>query len=113
MANVQIIKLTSGEDIIGDVTEVNLEAGKMLQITKPCYIMMRPKPENEYEFVLGLTPYCPYAKDQSVPIMPMHVISIYYPSTELLNEYNRRFGSGIVVPDDKVAAPAPKQIITG
>ena len=113
MADVQIIKLSSGEDIIGTVTELTLEGGKMLQIEKPCYIMMRPKPENEYEFVLGLTPYCPYAKDQTIPIMPMHVISIYHPSTELLNEYNRRFGSGLVVPDDKVAAPAPKQIITG
>ena len=113
MANVQILKLTSGEDIIGDVTEVALEGGKMLQIHKPCYIMMRPKPENEYEFVVGLTPYSPYARDTTIPIMPMHVISVYYPSTDLLNEYNRRYGSGLVVPDDKVASPAPKQIITG
>ena len=113
MANEQIIKLSSGEDIIGDVTEINLEGGKMIQISKPCYIMMRPKPENEYEYVLGLTPYCPYAKDQIIPIMPTHVISVYNPTTALLNEYNNRYGSGIVVPDDKVAAPAPKQIITG
>jgi hypothetical protein len=93
MADVQIIKLSSGEDIIGTVTELTLEGGK-------------------YEFVLGLTPYCPYAKDLTIPIMPMHVISVYHPSTDLLNEYNRRFGSGLVVPDDKIKS-APKQIITG
>jgi len=113
MAEVQIVKLSSGEDIIGSVTEVTLEGGRMIQIEKPCYIMMRPKPENEYEFVLGLTPYAPYAKDNIVPIMPMHVVSVYSPSTDLLNEYNKRFGSGIVVPDDKVATASTKQVITG
>jgi len=113
MADVQIIKLSSGEDLIGAVTEVNLEGGKMIQIEKPCYIMMRPKPENEQEFVLGLTPYAPYAKDHLVPIMPMHVMSVFTPNTDLLNAYNQRFGSGLVVPDDKVATPPPKQIITG
>lgn len=113
MADVQILKLTSGEDIIGPVTEVNLEGGKMIQIERPCYIMMRPKPENQSEFVLSLTPYAPYAKDHTVPIMPMHVISVFTPNTDLLNEYNRRFGTGIVVPDDTVQAPPPKQIITG
>ena len=112
MAEVQIVKLSSGEDIIGSVTEVNLEAGRMIQIEKPCYIMLRPKPDNEYEFVLGLTPYAPYAKDNIVPIMPTHVISIYSPSTDLLNEYNRSFGSGILVPEDKVRASGP-QFITG
>lgn len=113
MADVQIIKLSSGEDIIGSVTEVTLEAGRMIQIEKPCYIMMRPKPENENEFVLGLTPYAPYAKGHLVPIMPAHVVSVFTPTTDLLNAYNQRYGSGLVVPDDNIAKAPPKQIITG
>lgn len=113
MADVQIIKLSSGEDIIGSVTEVTLEAGRMIQIEKPCYIMMRPKPENENEFVLGLTPYAPYAKGHLVPIMPAHVVSVFTPTTDLLNAYNQRYGSGLVIPDDNIAKAPPKQIITG
>jgi len=99
MASVQIVKLSTGEDIIGSLTEIELPEGRMLEMEKPCIILLRPKDDNPKEFGLGLAPYSPYAKGFKLPIMPAHVVSVFEPDSTLENEYNNRFGSGIVIPD--------------
>jgi hypothetical protein len=110
MANVQIIKLSSGEDIIGDIEEIQVEGREFVLANKPCLIMMVPKQDNPNEFGIGLAPYAPFAKEHKVPIMPAHIVSIYQPETALLNEYNRRFGSGLIVPDNDIVT---KQTLKG
>ena len=54
--------------------------------------MMMPKPGSETEFGVGLAPYAPFAKDAKVPVFPAHVVSLYDPSKEMLNSYNKQFG---------------------
>tara|TARA_B100001758_G_scaffold180360_1_gene157081 strand:+ start:221 stop:562 length:342 start_codon:yes stop_codon:yes gene_type:complete len=99
MANIQIVKLTTGEDLIGEVTEDEIEGRGFLIINKPAIIMIMPKPGNDTDFTVGLAPYAPFAKEHKVPVFPAHVVSIYDPSKEMLNSYNSKFGSGIVQPD--------------
>tara|TARA_B100002019_G_scaffold54947_2_gene47048 strand:- start:2691 stop:3050 length:360 start_codon:yes stop_codon:yes gene_type:complete len=101
MSNIRIIKLTSGEDIIGDVKEQELDGNTMIVIEKPAVILMMPKTDaqGEEEFGVGLAPYAPFAKGYAVPIFANHVVSLYEPETQLLNAYNQRFGSGLVQPD--------------
>tara|TARA_X000000368_G_scaffold110881_1_gene86284 strand:- start:3169 stop:3519 length:351 start_codon:yes stop_codon:yes gene_type:complete len=99
MSNIQIVKLTTGEDIIGDVTESEIDGRGFLVIEKPAIIMMMPKPGSETEFGVGLAPYAPFAKDAKVPVFPAHVVSLYDPSKEMLNSYNKQFGSGLIQPD--------------
>jgi len=99
MFNIKIVKLISGEDIIANVSEELEEAG-LLVLSKPLQIMMVPNGQNQ--FGIGLAPYCPYAKDSIVPIRSGAVISIFDPETEMLNEYNSRLGSGIIVPESKI-----------
>ena len=50
MSNIRIIRLTSGEDIIGDVKEEEIEGNVLITIEKPAVIMMMPKPDNADEF---------------------------------------------------------------
>ena len=101
MANVQIIKLTSGEDIMGEVSDTEIDGKAFLLVDKPAVILMMPKPGgDENEFGVGLAPYAPFAKQHKVPIFPNHIISVYDPDTNLLNAYNSKFGSGIVVTPD-------------
>ena len=99
MSNIRIIRLTSGEDIIGDVKEEEIEGNVLITIEKPAVIMMMPKPDNADEFGVGLAPYSPFAKGNKVPIFAYHVISLYEPEPQLLNAYNQRFGSGLIQPD--------------
>ena len=99
MSNIQVVKLTTGEDIIGDVTESEIDGRGFLVINKPAIIMMMPKPGSETEFGVGLAPYAPFSKEHKVPIFPQHVVSIYDPGNDILNAYNEKYGSGIVTPD--------------
>ena len=99
MANIQIVKLTTGEDIIGDLSEQEIEARGFILVDKPAIIMMMPNPGSDTEFSVGLAPYAPFAKDHKVPVFPTHIVSIYDPGKDMLNAYNKKFGSGIIQPD--------------
>jgi hypothetical protein len=97
MANVKCIRLISGEDVIADIDET---VEGLIILKKPLAIMMIPNQNNQ--FGIGLAPFCPYAKDDIVPIREGAVISIFEPETGMLNEYNSRYGSGLVVPESKI-----------
>ena len=99
MSNVQIIKLTTGEELIADVSEADIEDKQFLIAYKPAIIFMQPKGDSETEFGVGLAPYAPFAKEHKVPIFPTHVVSLYEPEVQLKNEYNKRYGSGIIQPE--------------
>tara|TARA_B110001454_G_scaffold136920_1_gene127237 strand:+ start:580 stop:930 length:351 start_codon:yes stop_codon:yes gene_type:complete len=96
MANIQIIKLTSGEDIMGEVSDTEIDGKAFLLIENPAVILMMPKPGSDDEFGVGLAPYAPFAKEHKVPIFPNHIISVYDPDRNLLNAYSQKFGSGLI-----------------
>jgi len=97
MANIRCIKLISGEDVIADVNE---DIDGLVILNKPLMIMMIPNQNNQ--FGIALAPFCPFAKDDMVPIRAGAVISIFEPETGMLNEYNTRYGTGLVVPESKI-----------
>ena len=97
MSNIKVIKLISGEEVIADIDE---SIDGLVILKKPLLIMMVPNQNNQ--FGIGLAPFCPYAADGVVPVRAGAVVSIFEPDTGMKNEYNVRFGSGIVVPESKI-----------
>ena len=97
MSNIKCLKLISGEEIIADIDE-GIEG--LVILKKPLQIMMIPNQNNQ--FGIGLAPFCPYAKDDVIPLRSGAVLSIFEPETGMLNEYNSRYGSGLVVPESKI-----------
>ena len=88
MSDVQVVKLTTGEDVMGRVTEVELaDHGKVLKIDRPTAIILRPKDEAGTQFGVGLAPYAIYAENHSIMIMPAHVVAIFPPDGKLKDEY--------------------------
>ena len=85
MSNIQIIKLTTGEDLIGEVGNTEVDGKAFLTIDKPALIMKMPKPGSDTEFGVGLAPYAPFAKGHVVPIFPAHIVSVYDPAEEILS----------------------------
>jgi len=102
MSDVQIVKLTSGEELIGKVTETDLEGRQLVQIEKPAVVMLIPDQKEEGKFGIGLAPYAPYAEGNVIPIFPNHIVSIFSPAKTLLNEYNQHYGSKVIVPESKI-----------
>ncbi len=97
MSNIKCLKLISGDEVIADIDE-GIEG--LVILKKPLQIMMIPNQNNQ--FGIGLAPFCPYAKDDLVPLRSGAILSIFDPETGMLNEYNTRCGSGIVVPESKI-----------
>jgi len=97
MSNIKCLKLISGDEVIADIDE-GIEG--LVILKKPLQIMMIPNQNNQ--FGIGLAPFCPYAKDDMVPLRSGAILSIFEPEIGMLNEYNSRYGSGIVVPESKI-----------
>ena len=102
MSTTQIIKLSSGEEIIGKVTDVEVENRQFIQIEKPAVVMLIPDQREEGKFGIGLAPYAPYADKNTISIMPNHVVAIFAPATSLLNEYNTHYGSRVIIPETEI-----------
>jgi hypothetical protein len=85
--NIQLLKLLSGETIIAnvltqDTTEVKVE--------NPCVII----PQKD---TLGFSPLLPFANTEKVSFKPEHVMFVVEPADELVTEFNRIFGAGIII----------------
>ena len=89
--NIKVVRLISGEELIGDWNEeTNI-------ITNP--VIMVPVSKAQ----LGFSPWIPYVEEEEVPLKEQHIVTILTPDNKLQNEYNRVYGSGLIVPPtDKI-----------
>ena len=88
MSDIRLVKLKSGEEIIGDVTVID----KDVIICNPCQIM--PTDQG-----LGFTPWPPFAKHDNVTVKMDWVICITDPVDQARDAWNSKFGSGIILPN--------------
>jgi len=93
MNDIQVFKMINGEEIIGEVFNV---FGDCFEITEPAQILLQRDPKTGGVGV-AIAPYMPYA-DGNVRIYKSAIGSSCKPSSDLVNEYNRIFGAGIIVP---------------
>ena len=84
--NVKIVKLISGEELIGEYDE------KINTISNP--VVMIPVSDKS----IGFGPWMPYSEDKSFTLKEEHIQIIASPSKVISNEYNKAFGSGLVMP---------------
>ena len=88
--NIKIVRIVSGEELIGEWNE------KTNTITSP--VVMVPVAKDQ----LGFQPWIPYSEDEEITLKDQHIVVILTPDTKLQNEYNRVYGSGLVVPDENI-----------
>jgi hypothetical protein len=98
------LKLVTGEDVIA---ELESESEKDYVLINPVGIaVLRGKDGNPQ---IGFSPFPLHAEQKSgftIALKKRHVVYSYDAATDYVTEYNRIFGSGLVVPPQK-------QIITG
>ena len=88
--NIKIIRLISGEELIGDW---NRETNT---ITNP--VVMIPVAKDQ----LGFQPWIPYSEEEEMTFKEQHIVVVLTPDTKLQNEYNRVYGSGLLVPEENI-----------
>jgi len=93
-----IIKLISSEEIL--CTQISSGEGAMI-IKDAVLLIYRQAKEGAMS--VGFAPYMPYA-DGSISLNHSAIASTSYPKPDLASEYNRIFGSGIVLAQANDAA---------
>lgn len=86
---IQIIKLTTGEELIGDV-----ESNSDYVIKQPCVIQMVMSRTDASPSV-SMLPYAFYVDRHTITIPKQHVMWLAAPVDEMYNQYNKIFGTGI------------------
>jgi hypothetical protein len=103
--NIQGIKLVTGEELIADVS---LNNQGQLQLKNPVQLHMVPPKVAGGSPQMGFIPFPRFSQQKQgevVVVEPLHVVYNYTPATDISDNYNQMFGSGIITP--------PTQIITG
>lgn len=91
---IKIIKMSTGEEIIGDVKTVD----DTLCIDQPCVLQIVPSRENPNQPMMAMLPYATYTKDHRINIHPKDAVWVEEPVQEIYNQYSSAFGTGLVVP---------------
>lgn len=92
---ITVLKLSSGEEIIGDLTITESH----FSVKEPCILQMVPSRSNPEQPSMALFPYAFYVKNHVINIDADHIVWTSEPVQEVYNQYNMLFGSGIVVAD--------------
>ena len=91
MKNIRVYKLISGEELIGEVFN---QYDQYIDLKNPATIIMQQNPNGNVG--IGLMPFMPYSEG-NVQLNKSAIAGEATPSPNMVNEYNRIFGSGIQV----------------
>ena len=82
---IQIIKLVTGEDIVGEVSTVK----EGIKIERPLKLAILPNPDKVGSFRLAVEPWAPYCKDGEVLILKGNIFATFYPDDTIVGEYEK------------------------
>lgn len=98
--NVKIIKLLNGEELISEVAETLQETDYII-LKNPAVVRTQQVAPNQFQ--IGLGPFLAIAEevknDRTIELKKSAVIATAPPKKDILNEYNKIFGSNIIIPD--------------
>jgi|TARA_B100000941_G_scaffold290912_1_gene275876 hypothetical protein len=103
MLDIKIVRLNSGEELIGEVKD---DGANNWVIKNVCQIAASYADPTQATARIGLAPFMPYSKvKDGFTVSKTFVAFLVEPVNELLNEYNKVFGSGLVLPPSPAQQP--------
>ena len=93
MANLRIVKLTTGEELVGDIVD---ETSEKYRVENPCVLGIAMGPNGKAS--LQMQPLLIFSEQKVVEFNSNHVIYNVTVAQEIKNKYNEIYGSGIVLP---------------
>jgi hypothetical protein len=95
----KVLRLISGEELMGEVEE---KEDNKIFIKNVCQIVTSYADTTSATARVGLAPFMPYTKSSDgITVEKSYIGFITDPVNELINEYNKVFGSGLVMPPSK------------
>lgn len=96
MANILITKFINGEEVLGDVIDIDSE---FFEIDNPVGFFQQPSREGGDKSTIALVPYANLSDSKKIKFRKTSVVCQYEPIIEMKNNYSKLFGSGIILPD--------------
>jgi hypothetical protein len=98
MAYIMGVQLVNGTDLIGSITGLNDDSAHAISIEDPAQVAMMPSQGGASNSMsIGLLPWIPYSEESKFIIQKDKIVTSFTPSVDLINNYNRIFGSGIQI----------------
>ena len=89
--NIKVIRMVTAEELIGEWNE------EKNSIVNP--VVMVPVSKDK----IGFQPWITLSDDEEIILKDQHIMAIVTPDIKLQNEYNRVFGSGLIMSEnDKI-----------
>ena len=85
--NIKVIRLVTTEELIGEWDQ------EKSSIINP--VVMVPVSKDK----IGFQPWITLSDEEEIFLKDQHIMAIVTPDIKLQNEYNRVFGSGLIVPE--------------
>jgi hypothetical protein len=97
-ANIRLIKMISGEDLIAEVV---VQTGNEIIVKNPVRVVVMPSKTNPQSPTVGFAPWAEFSDEKQFTIHMNHVIVTMKPIQEFINQFNSMF-SGILLPEKKI-----------
>lgn len=99
--NLKILRLSTGEEILGEVLDENVTK---FVVKNPVRVVVMPSKTDPKNPSVGFAPFMQWSDDKALTLNALHVITTATPIAEFVNQYNGMFG-GIVVPKSGLITP--------
>ena len=103
VANIKIIKLITGEELLAEVT-ISSPIPTSITMKNPVRIVVMPNKLDPKTPNVGFAPWAEFSEDKSFELDKAHILAIINPIKEFVNQYNTMFG-GLVVPSSNLIIP--------
>lgn len=100
--NLKMIRFATGEEIMGEILENNKE---VLKVNNPIRVVIVPSQADPKNPQVGFAPYGEFSADKEFVFNAAHVMVIYTPIVEFINQYNSMFGGLVVPPKSGIITP--------
>lgn len=97
---VKLIILIGGEHILGDVLTECSDCDGGVQVQNPVSIVPHPDPTQGGKLVF--MPYLQLSEDKVCTFKNDHIRHILVPKAAMVNDWDRQFGSGLIVPQQNI-----------
>jgi len=85
MANIKLIRLVTGEVLVGEFHETGQKNSFVL--SKPLLLGLAPGTNGQ--LTVNMMPYMPFSKDESYSFDMQHVMHVFDPNKQLADEFVR------------------------
>lgn len=92
--SIVLLRLLSGEEVIGKVIS-NDEV--TIKLKNPCHLIVQQDQNGQAK--LAMQPFWQYVEEKELEFSWSSVVTNATPIAEIRNQWNQRFGTGIIEPD--------------